>query len=273
MRKAAPIIGFILLFMLIFIPVQASAAAIFEHQNTVVPAGQTVDDVYVVGGDAEIQGHVTGIVVVINGDLHAASTAIVEGMVVVIGGKVDQSPGAEFGDDVFDLSLDGPTQNSLLIGGGLIVGLWVIQLGGSILLVLIPTLISLIGKRKTQAFIDRFSPTSWSRLLYIGFLSGVVVTAVSVLLFITIVGIPVLILILVILILILFAGLTVIGHRIGEQFRGAAYKPDWLKVMIGTMLITAVINFPFLGWIALLSLVLISLGICVEWMFSKRKRS
>ncbi|MFB9328703.1 hypothetical protein ACFFSY_22440 [Paenibacillus aurantiacus] len=273
MRKLAFILSGFLVLLLLLIPHQASAAAIFEHQNTVVPAGDTVDDVYVVGGDARIQGHITGIVVVINGDLHAASTAIVDGMIVVVGGKVDQAPGAVFRDDVYNLSLDSQTQNSLLIGGGLVVGLWGVQLGGTLLLVLLPSLISLIGKRRTQAFIERFSSTSWSRLLYMGVLSGLAIAAVSALLFITIIGIPVLIFIILILMVAFAAGLTVISHRVGEQLRAVAYKPDWVKVMVGSVLIAAVINIPLVGWIVLLMITLISFGACVEWWASRRKRT
>ncbi|MGG1516980.1 hypothetical protein ABE504_16345 [Paenibacillus oryzisoli] len=273
MKRGAYVLSCILLLCLLIIPTQASAASIFEHQRTVVPAGQAVDDVYVIGGDAEIQGHVKGIIVVINGDLHAENTAKIDGMIVVVGGKVDQAPGAVFRDDVYNLSLDGQTQNSLLLSGGLIIGLWVVQLGAALLLVLLPALISLIGKKKAQAFIDRFSQISWGRLLYMGFLCGMVLIAISSLLLITIIGIPILILIILLLIVTFFVGLTVMSHRIGEQFRSTSYKPDWFKVMIGAMLIVAAINVPFLGWVVLLMTLLTSLGVCVEWLASKRRRA
>ncbi|MGG1516364.1 hypothetical protein ABE504_13175 [Paenibacillus oryzisoli] len=273
MRYAARVLGMFLLFFMLLIPETTSAATIFEHQHMVVPTDQTVDDVYVVGGDAEIQGHVTGVVVVINGDLRVESTAQVDGLIVVVGGKVNQAPGAALGDDVYAFSLDGQTQNSLLIGGGLAVGLWVVQLGATLLLVLIPLLISLIAKKKTESYTARFSTIPWSRLLYMGFLSSVALTAISALLLVTIIGIPVLIVLIVLLAITVFAGLTIVSHRIGEQLRAAAHKPDWLKVMMGAMLIAAFANVPFIGWIVLLLVILISFGVCVEGLASRRKRT
>ncbi|MGG1555166.1 hypothetical protein [Paenibacillus ferrarius] len=273
MRCAARVLGIFLLFFMLLIPETTSAATIFEHQHMVVPADQTVDDVYVVGGDAEIHGHVTGVVMVVNGDLRVESTAQIDGLIVVVGGKLDQAPGSALGDDVYTFSLDGQTKNSLLIGGGLVVGLWVVQLGAALLLVLIPLLISLIAKKKTETYTARFSTTPWSRWLYMGFLSSVALTAISALLLVTIIGIPILIVLMVLLAITVFAGLTIVSHRIGEQVRAAEHKPDWLKVMMGSILIAAFTNVPFIGWIVLLMVILISLGVCVEGLASSRKRA
>ncbi|GMK40778.1 hypothetical protein PCCS19_38340 [Paenibacillus sp. CCS19] len=273
MKRMAYVFSCILIVFLVMTPDRTSAAAVFEHQNTIVPVGQTVDDVYVVGGDAEVLGHVTGIVVVINGDLHAANTAQIDGMIVVIGGQVNQEPGTLIGDDVYNLSLDDPTQTSLLIGGSLTVGLWMIQLGIVILLILVPTLIGLLGKKKMRSLIGHYAASSWSRLLYIGFLSGLALIAISALLAITIVGIPILIFILIAFIIAVFTGLTVISHRLGEQIRFAEANPTWLKVMVGAIVIASAINIPVLGWIVLLIVTMISLGVCVDGLASIRQRS
>ncbi|MBD3919174.1 hypothetical protein H8B09_10445 [Paenibacillus sp. PR3] len=272
MKKLAFVGSFILLLFLLATPAHTSAASVFEHQNTVIPADQTVDDVYVVGGDTEIEGHVAGIVVVINGNLHLANTARIDGMIVVVGGTVDQEPGVIIGDDVYNLSLDGPTQTSLLIGGGLTVGLWIIQLGIVILLILIPTLIGLLGSKKMTIFINRFSAASWGRLLYIGILSGLALAAISALLVITIIGIPILIVVLLGFLVSVCIGLTVISYRVGELIRPSEGKPVWFKVMMGSILIAAVISIPIIGWIVLLLIALLSLGVCVDWLAAKRKK-
>ncbi|WP_219837016.1 hypothetical protein [Paenibacillus sp. R14(2021)] len=250
----------------------ASAKSIFEHQNTIVPAGQTVDDVYVVGGDADISGQVQGIVVVINGNLHLGSTAKISGVIVVIGGKVDQDPGAVLGDDIYDISLDNATQNSLLIGGGLVLSLWVLQLAGSLLMVLVPVLIRVLSKKKMIAFTERYQRESMGRLLYAGFLSGLVIAALSALLLVTVIGIPILVLILLALLIALAIGITVISYRIGDRIKGSEQMPDWLKVLIGASMLTAFSSIPLIGWMLLLVAGLLSLGICTQWIAGKRKK-
>ncbi|WP_155986897.1 hypothetical protein [Paenibacillus durus] len=262
---------FILLMSLI--PGLASAQSIFERQNTTVPAGQTVDDVYVVGGDADVFGQVNGVVVVINGSLRLGSTAHVEGVVVVVGGQVKQDPKAVLGDDVYTISLDNATQNSLLIGGGLVLGLWVLQLAGSLLMILVPVLIRIIGRTKIAAFTDRYQRESIGRLLYIGFLSGLMITALSALLLVTVVGIPILILILLAVLVVVAAGITVMSSRIGEWFHGPTPSSDWVKVLIGASIIAAFANIPLIGWIVMCLVVLVSMGIGTQWIAQKMKRN
>ncbi|QHW29566.1 hypothetical protein GZH47_01100 [Paenibacillus rhizovicinus] len=275
MRKLTLTFRFFLLFLLcmLLIPNLASAKSIFEHQNTTVPAGQSVDDVYVVGADADIQGQVQGIVVVINGNLHLSSTAKITGVIVVIGGKVDQDPGAALGDDIYDISLDNATQNSFLIGGGLVMSLWVLQLAGNLLMVLVPVLVRVLGKKKIIAFTDRYQQESLGRLLYAGFLSGLVLAALSALLLVTVIGIPILALIVLALLVALAMGITVISYRIGDRIKGSERMPDWLKVLIGAGILTAFSSIPLIGWLLLFVTGLVSLGICTQWIAGKRKHS
>lgn len=258
--------------ILLLSPHMASAKSLFEHQNTIVPEGQTVDDVYVVGGDANIQGHVKGIVVVVNGHLQLAGTAQVEGLIVVIGGEVKQESGAVLGDDLYNFSLDSATQNSLLLGGGLVLGLWILQLAGSLLLVLIPVLICVLGRQKAAAFMKRYGSEPLGKLLNQGFWSGLILAALSVLLLVTIIGIPLLVLVLLVLIVALFIGVTVLSARIGEWLPLNERRADWFKVLTGAALITAFANIPVLGWMVLGVVILLSLGVCTQWLMGKVRR-
>ncbi|GMK43953.1 hypothetical protein PghCCS26_10800 [Paenibacillus glycanilyticus] len=257
---------------MILVPGVASASSIFEHQNTTVPVEQTVDDVYVVGGDADVLGHVKGVIVVINGSLHIGSTAKIDGVVVVIGGEVNQVPGAVLGDDLYDISLDNATQNSLLLGSGIVAGLWVVQLAASLLLILVPVLIRLLGKKKIASFTERFQSVPTGRLLSAGFLSGIAIAALSLLLLVTVVGIPVLILVLIAAIIAVALGLTVISYWIGDRIKWSESRPDWLKVLIGAALLAAFSNIPIIGWLLFLVVAMFSLGICTLWIAGKRKR-
>lgn len=270
MRRIFYTLSCFLLFLLL-VPGMASAKSIFEHQNTVVPAGQTVDDVYVVGGNAEVSGQVNGVLVVVNGDLHLGSTAEIKGLVVMIGGIVKQDPGAVLGDDLYNISLDTATQNSLLIGGGLTLGLWVLQLACSFLMILIPVLIRILGKHRMAVFTDRYPANSYGRSLYIGFFGILILAALCALLLVTVIGIPVLILILLVVIIALAMGATVVSYRIGERFHTPEPKPDWMKVLVGACILTAILNVPFVGFIVLLLLLMISAGMITQWAFKRKK--
>ncbi|REE94347.1 hypothetical protein A8990_101140 [Paenibacillus taihuensis] len=270
-RKSIFTISLLMLLMLL-IPGVASAKSIFEHHNTTVPIGQSVDDVYVIGGDAEVQGQVHGIVVVINGNLHLASTATVDGVVVVIGGEVVQDNGAMLGDDIYTISLDTATQNSLLLGSGLVMSLWVLQLAGGLLMVLIPVLIRVLGKRRMAEFTEQYEQSAMGRLLYTGFFSGLLVAAISMLLLVTVIGIPFLVLILIALIAAMALGFTVISYRIADQIKGTERIADWLKVLIGASVLTAFTTIPLVGWMIFIIAMLMSLGICTQWLAGKRKK-
>ncbi|MNB97917.1 hypothetical protein D3C81_682630 [compost metagenome] len=260
--------------LIAFIPGTVSAKSLFEHQHTTVPAGQTVDDVYIVGGDADIRGHVKGIVVVVNGNALLADTAVVDGMVLVLGGEVTQSPGAVIGDDVYGLSLDSDTQNSLLLGSGLVLGVWLVQLGGSLLLILLPTLFGIALRNRVKSFLDRFPGKQMGRTLYIGFFTGLLLLALSILLMLSVFGIPLVPVVLLIACIPLIPGVAAIGYRIGDSFKPAEHLPDWQKILIGSLIAAAFCNVPVLGWLWQLFISLLSLGICVQWVSqTARKRS
>jgi hypothetical protein len=262
----------IMLVFMLLIPGIASAKSIFEHHSTIIPAGETINDLYVVGGDASVFGHVTGAVVVINGNLLLASTADVEGIVLVIGGEIQQVPGAKLANNVYNLSLDSETQNSLLMGGGLVLGLWVLQLAVSLLFVLITVLILIIGRQRAVSIIDKYRQESANRLLYTGLLSCLILTTISILLIVTIIGIPLLIVVLIIMIAAFALGGTVVSYRIGELNKGTSQKSEWIKVLIGASVIVAFANIPIIGWIVIGLVMLISLGICTQWIAGMRRK-
>ncbi|MGO4106587.1 hypothetical protein [Paenibacillus sp. YAF4_2] len=261
-----------ILLLMLQVPGIASASSIFGHQNTTVPKGQTVDDVYVVGGDVDVLGQVNGIVVVINGNLHIGSSAKINGVVVVIGGELNQDPGAVLVDDLFDISLDNATQNSLLLGGGIVAGLWVVQFAGSLLIVLLPVMIWILGKKKIASFTEKFQNAPLGRLLSTGFLTGSAITALCILLLVTIIGIPVLVIVLIIALFAVALGTTVLSYRIGHMVKWSEQRSEWLKVFCGAALIAAFSNIPIIGWILYFVIALLALGICTLWIAGKLKR-
>jgi uncharacterized RDD family membrane protein YckC len=70
-------------------------------QSYTLKAGETAREVTVIFGDAYIDGHVDRDVVVVLGSAHLASTAVLGGSLVVVGGSVQASEGAQVHEDLF----------------------------------------------------------------------------------------------------------------------------------------------------------------------------
>ncbi|MBB6669306.1 hypothetical protein [Cohnella nanjingensis] len=260
---------------LLLFPSSALARSLFEHQNTTVPSNQTVDDIVVIGGDAFIAGKVNNSVVVVNGDVHIQSTAEIKGAVVIIGGQLQQEKGAVVTNDVINISFDNATANSLIIGAGLIVGIGAVKLAASLLMLLLPVLMVVIGKRHTVRFVDRYRTAPQGKLLSMGFFTGLLLVAISVLLILTIVGIPIILLIVLLVLAATVFGVAFVSQFLGEQVQATAGKPEWVRMGVGAFILTSAVNIPFLGLLILLALVLYSLGISTSWVvsiFTKRRR-
>ncbi|MFC5530279.1 hypothetical protein [Cohnella yongneupensis] len=258
----------ILLGLLLF-PTNTFAKGLFEHQNTNILSNETVDDVVVIGGDASIAGTVEDSVVVINGDVHLLPGAHIDGIIIVIGGNLQQDDGAVVTNEVIAISFDNATVNSLIIGAGLIIGIGVLQLAGSLLMLILPVLMVAIGKRHAAAFVNRFRKFPRGKLLSMGFFAWLLLLAVTMLLVLTIVGIPFILLIALIIFVAVAFGLTVMSQLLGEQLQGMVGKPEWMRTGAGAFILAASVNIPFIGLLILFVIILFSLGITTSWTASK----
>jgi hypothetical protein len=257
--------------LLFTIPTNAMAKGIFEHQDTVVPANQVVDDVVVVGADTTIWGTVNDSVIVFNGDLNLKASAKVNGFVLVVGGKIQQEQGAFISDEIINLSFDKATQNSLLIGGGLVIGTWLLQLTISIILILLPLLTILILKQRIHPFMTH-ARQSLGRLLYIGFFSSLILVALTVLLLVTVIGIPLAILLLVLVLLAFIIGMAALSIIVGEKIQGTFGHSNWIISLTGLILLVSLMNIPLVGMILFLGILLFSFGVITLWILEKAKR-
>jgi len=268
-----PLFGILIAASLLWNPQEAFARSLFEDSATSVPAGQTVDDLYVIGENAEIHGHVTGGVVVVGGNLHLASTAQVDGVVIVIGGRVTQDQGAVTSEDFYIIRMDTVIQNSLLIGGGMVALQWFVQLAGSLVLMLIPLLFFVFGGRKARAWVKRQTISSWRNPLYLGVLSGAVLMAFSLLCMVTLVGIPFILIVILFVLVAFIMGMTLLSYQIGGLIQEQWISNDWVRLVIGASLIVACMNIPLIGWLVSLLVIILSLGTFTHWMYLFRKKN
>lgn len=257
-------------------PTSTLAAGLFEHHDTTIPSSQTVEDVVVIGGNATVAGTVNNSVVVVNGDVHIRPSAHIKGVIVVIGGRLEQDEGADVANDAITISLDDATLNSLLIGAGLMVGIGAAKLAASLVMLILPVLIVAVGRQRTAAFVGRYRDAPRRKLFYTGFFSGLLLFAASVLLLLTLVGIPLILIIILLVVCALAIGLTIVGRILGEQIQGTKDRPEWMRTGVGAFILISAFNIPFFGPILFIAFLLFSLGVMTAWTVSllsnRRKR-
>ncbi|MCF6093026.1 hypothetical protein L1765_03335 [Microaerobacter geothermalis] len=261
----------VMIFLLVLtVPAFAEGANRFERQDTVIPKEQIADNVVVIGGNATIYGSVRDAVIVIDGNLSIKDSARIMGLVLVVGGKIVQEPGAQVTDNVLNITFNDTVVNSLLIGGALLIGVWLLRIAFSFILVILPLLTMLIMKDKLTPFegMVRQSPL---RLVVVGMITSLLLISLGILLSITIIGLPFVLILMVISFLFFMIGLAVVSQIISNQLPGSADWPKWLQVGFGAVVITSGINIPLIGGLFLLSLIWLSLGIMTLWIWEKRK--
>lgn len=249
----------------------AADGNVITRHDTVVPEKQMVENVVVIGGSSTIYGSVRDAVIVLNGDLDIKQTARITGVVIVVGGKINQEPGAQLTDNILNITFDEATANSLLIGSAMLIGFWLLQFMLSLFLIVLPVVTTVVARNRLQPFLTIVigSPI---RILVIGMVASLIILALAVLLSLTLIGIPIVVLLLLLTLLTCFLGLTVISQCIGNWIAESTGKPTWLTVSIGAAVIAAGVNIPFVGWILLAGIVWLSMGMVTLWLFEKRQQ-
>ncbi len=243
---------------------------VFSHQSIVIPNHETIDHIVEIGGDVTLSGSGHEIIVV-GGNLHIKKTAQVRDLVLVIGGSITQEPGAKVTDELFHLSFDHQMANNLLITGSFLFGWWFLRLSFSLLLFLLPIGTALLAKHRIEPFMSRIR-LELKRTILIGVATSLLLLAIACLLIISVIGIPLLIILALLLIAFGIISLTAVAMMIGEQISLTTGREKWLIVAVGSAILTSVINFPLLGWILLLGLHWLSLGLMTVWLWEKRSR-
>lgn len=175
-----------------------TSRSIIEIGDEAVVRPETVfDHVYVVGGDAIVAGVVQHDVVAIGGDVVLYDSAIVQDNVVCIGGRIDRRPGAVVLGNVDSIS--GGTFRSLArwtpmrpmvdpFSGSSLLG-WAIS---TLVYVGLAAAVAGAAPRQVEAVAQRLRTRLWTSLSLGVAGAFVIVPAVSVVLFATVIGIALL---------------------------------------------------------------------------------
>lgn len=268
------IISFLMLFFLagVFVkPAFAMDKTILDEEKTVMPANEHVDNIITLGHDIDIKGKVDVSAIVINGNLKISKSARINGLVLVINGNVDQEPGSSVKENILAFKFNSDTINHLLIGFGLLLSSWLLRFIFSVGFVLISVLASLIIKNKGEQELQLMKQQP-GKLLLIGIAASFVLIGLIVLLIISVIGIPIAVILAIPALVAFIIGLTIIGQYLGEKLITKIHPSRWITTFAGSFVLISILNFPFFGFIIVLCIFWISLGLMVMWMKDKMKR-
>ncbi|MCH5586088.1 hypothetical protein MK805_14190 [Shimazuella sp. AN120528] len=241
---------------------------VFSYKDLVISERQKIDHIVEFGDDVTLAGSAREIIVV-GGNLHLKKSAQVGELVLVIGGKITQEPGAKVTDEIFHLSFDHQMANNLLITSSFLFGWWFFRFSFSLLLFILPIATVLIARQRIDPFIVRIRQELKQTIL-IGITTSLLLIAIAFLLIISIIGIPILIILALILVVFSIISLTAVSIMIGEQISLLRGREKWLIAAVGSAILASVINFPLLGGILLLGLHWLSLGLMTTWLWEKK---
>lgn len=255
--------------MSVMVPSVACAAttrqeALISHNNTVIPKGQTVEDVLVLGHDVTVAGDVSRILVVIDGNIHLTSTSRTD-IVVDLGGVIQEDSGALV-NALYHAPLVTPFWNGALFGGTLLLLVWAGMLAVSIGFVILSGLICLGFRSRVDAPVQLIQQ-SVSRVGMTGVLMTLLVLAISALGAVTIIGLPVTAFLLILYALVGVVGFSFVSLWIGKltMRNSSKDRPAWMLSSIGSSLIMTFTNVPFVGYLLFCIFWLIGVGTITAW--------
>lgn len=239
---------------------------IVAYQESLVPAGQKVNNVLLIGKDGVIAGEVQDEVVVIKGSLTLKSTARIADRVFVIGGEITQEPGARVHKGVINIGTSDATVNAMILGLATFAGIEVIKLLLSISIVVAALIVILVAPAaarntaaKLQGGLLKSAVLGILGALCLGLLTAALATRVW--------GIPLVLLVLLFFIVLLVIGLAGIGLVFGEFFKkepAASRYSALVTVGTGMLLLVAILNLPVVGPVWGVIVTILALGAAIQ---------
>lgn len=252
----------------------ANPTNIIAYQESLVPEGQTVNNVLLIGKDGIIAGTVKDEVIVIRGSVTIKNTARVSDRVFVIGGDIKQEPGAKVGKGVFNISTSSTIINSLILGLLTFLGIEIVKLVLSICVIFAALIVVVVAPNIAEKSADKLrSGTLKSAVLGVLALisfSLLISTLVS-----SVWGIPLALLITLLMLFLLVIGFTGMVLVFGDLFRKGANltaQSNLIMKCIGSLMLVAMLNLPIVGVLWGLVVIALALGSTVQLLFRKGNR-
>ncbi len=268
--------------------VSEGSQKVAAFEDVTIAAGETRENLVVIGGDVVIHGTVENVVVVVGGDVLVTAEGRVgaglgrssgDAAIVSVFGDVVIEPGAAVSGRVVDVGAGGagivdaivvdpvqrPWNDWASIAG------WI---GSTVFILLVAVLIAAIAPRQLAFVAERarrhlFSSLGWGALGLI-----ILVPLISILLIVTIVGILVLLPWWLVVIVTLLFGYVGVGTLIGRLVlgRGEGRGRVILAAVLGVAVLCIVRWIPFFGSVVVFFALLIGFGATFTAVFEWRRR-
>jgi uncharacterized RDD family membrane protein YckC len=233
--------------------------------DAVVKPNETVHDVVVVGGSANVDGTVTGDLVVVLGNARLGSNAVVRKDLVVVGGTLEADPSAHIGRTPVIVGGDAKLLRHLgwlkwpvqWFNSGLLLARplphqywWSWTIAG--LAVLLYVVMAVLFPRQVQATVEVLEAKPGSAL-FAGLLAFALAGPLFLLLAITVVGLIVVPLVVCGMIAAFLFGKVAVcryaGQQVGAQLGSAALQQPLLALLVGALLFCLLYTVPVVGFL------------------------
>ncbi len=276
--------------------------------DTVIEAGDVVDDLVVIMGSAEVAGHVRGDAVAVGGGLHLQSSSVVDGDVVSIGGSIEMEEGArvrgervviagslsglDIQTDVEEKMKEGDDERDSNRSEGVGIGVrqadddseigddsgWfggiIDRLKRSVVtwLLLFPCSILLLGLAPERvARIEDLIEEEGGRSFLAGIFGAFFFVIATIGLAVILIGIPLIPVLYFGAILAIVAGATAIAFLVGRRIPMGSAPPrsPGGAVLWGLAMLSLLIHLPYIGWLIGLLVIIPGFGAAILSLFDR----
>lgn len=241
-------------------------------QSVIIEKNEKYDRVVCIGGSLTVYGKVKGEAVAVGGNIDLKPDAEVSGKVVCIGGSINKDPKATVSGKVVNLAFSKvPKTIGQLIAWSVPV-LILIMIIKILVLMAFSLVIVLVFPRQIETartVLDK----SALKLGVTGLLVFVCLPIALFLLAVTFIGIPLIPILLLLVFCSILFGKATIALLLGQKLQGTfarKSKSVVSAVIYGELLISLICLIPFIGTLIMLSILLLSLGLCLRTRFGTR---
>ncbi len=252
---------------------------IIRGGDLVVGADETVHDVTVFGGSAEILGTVTGNVTVLGGSAHLKKGAHVVGNANAVGGSIDVDDGAQVDGDVGAVGGSVDRHKGSKVGGhvhksdeihigstssdhrSLLREVSDATTRAAMLFVFGAVLFALAGNKMNALRVEAASRPM--RAFALGIVGGLLFLLSVALIAVTVIGIPVAIVLLLGGVFAAYAGICAVLATVGKALIGHKSDNPHVHLLVGCVLFLVSGAIPFVNGLVTLGVVLTGIGVIV----------
>ncbi|QSO46481.1 hypothetical protein [Alicyclobacillus mengziensis] len=248
--------------------------ALVSEQPTVIPRTEQIEDVLVLGHDVTVEGRVSEILIVLDGNVRLAPQSRT-GIVVDLGGTISQAKGAHV-KAMYHVRLNTPFWNGALFGVTLALLAWAGMLAVNVGLIILAVLLSIALRNQRIPLGNQDG--SVRRMGLVGVLVSLVVVAIDSILTMTLLGIP-----LAGIIAVVYSVIGIIGFSMSSLWMGGIIlrrqkdqSPVHVQALVGSSVLTAFMSIPFVGLLLSLLTWFTGVGAATKWIFDSwrwRRRS